>query len=122
MSDFNEEGGEGGTTPPSEELVLETPEAQFPRLVSANPYGDRPRAEAIKMAELALKNGGNRTIVYFKFTCAHCEARNTFADPNTLYESGECSECGETTLIEKAGFMLILVMDPDHKRKKKGMG
>jgi PHP family Zn ribbon phosphoesterase len=69
---------------------------------------DYSREEILKMADATIKKYGGPAVVcvYFKFTCSHCAARCMFAEPNILHENGECSECGGTTKIEKAGFML----------------
>lgn len=73
---------------------------------------DLPNAEIIAMAENAVRRSGGRAQVYFKFTCTHCGARCTFSEPGVLYARGECNECGYETKIEKAGFMLVLNMEP----------
>jgi hypothetical protein len=69
---------------------------------------DRPRAEILKLADAAIVRHGGQAEVWFKFTCAHCGTRCTFADANTLYEQGECYDCGGMTVVAAAGFMLVL--------------
>jgi len=71
---------------------------------------DYPRAEIMKMADAAIaKHGGpEHARVYFKFTCEACGARCTFAEPNQLYELGECDRCQHMTPVAVAGFSLLV--------------
>lgn len=71
---------------------------------------DYPRDVICQMADQAIaKNGGPELArVYFKFTCEACGERCTFNEPNSLYEQGECCECGHMTTVTKAGFSLLL--------------
>lgn len=72
---------------------------------SAKPT-DYPRDEIMAMAQAAT--AGKKAAIYFKYTCAYCGQRCTFAEPNLLYATGECFRCGKVTTIEKAGFMLVV--------------
>jgi DNA-directed RNA polymerase subunit RPC12/RpoP len=45
-------------------------------------------------------------VVYFKWTCEACGERVTFDEPNTLYEQGECSECGHRQEVTEGGYLL----------------
>lgn len=38
-----------------------------------------------------------------KFTCAACGARQTIVDPNVVYTSGVCEECGVCTNLQHRG-------------------
>jgi len=48
--------------------------------------------------------------VYFKFTCRGGGSRQTFDEPDKLFISGTCEECGQETSLEKhgGGFMVIM--------------
>ena len=69
---------------------------------------DFPRNQIITMASEALERAEGRARVYFKFTCQHCGQRCTFAEPNKLYEKGSCFACGKETVIQSAGFLLVI--------------
>lgn len=75
-------------------------------------HNDKSRDDIIAMANDVIRNAKGLARVYFNFTCRHCGQRCTLSEPNTLYESGECFKCGKETIIEKAGFMLMLTSDP----------
>jgi hypothetical protein len=49
-----------------------------------------------------------------KFTCEACLARETMTEPNVLYKTGRCDECGHVTDLEQkgCGFMLVSSSDP----------
>ena len=66
-------------------------------------YGDLPRAELMRRAQIAHRVGWD---VRFKFTCVACGTRCAFADLNTLWPEGECSSCGHNTTVVRGGFML----------------
>ena len=70
---------------------------------------DFPRDVIIKKAEAAIeKHGGpEKAKVFFKFYCEVCGERCTFVEPNELFETGICKS-GHETVIEKAGFMLVV--------------
>ena len=70
--------------------------------------GDLNRDDLMAAADEALERYGDGVDVYFKFTCVHCGERCMFQEPNKLYESGECSSCGESTTVEYGGFMLTI--------------
>lgn len=85
---------------------------------------DYSREEICRMADAAIRKygGPDRAKVFFKFTCSHCGARCMFAEPNKLFEQGECGECHQTTIVREAGFALEcgegfarLAMDPEKK-------
>jgi len=62
--------------------------------------------ELIKMADDVISKGG---MCFIKFTCRHCGARQTFDKPNTIYASGSCEDCGQTTnILEHGGGMIVL--------------
>jgi len=66
---------------------------------------DLPRDELMQLADDALKRYPGATI-HFKFTCEHCGHRCMLSD--TLWENGECDECGQTSPITQGGFSLWL--------------
>ncbi len=70
--------------------------------------GDLPRADLESCANRAIAQfGGPKQVsVKFKFTCMHCGTRCTLSEPNVLYESGICCECGKETMILFGGFSL----------------
>ncbi len=72
---------------------------------------DLPRDELMQAADDALKRYPGAEI-HFKFTCEHCGERCSLSDPNVLYESGECSNCGQLTPITQGGFSLWLKINP----------
>ena len=71
-----------------------------------------PRAELVAHAEEAMRRLGGRAQVYFKFTCPACGARCTFEEANTLYEEGECSECGVVSPVHEGGYLLLASPKP----------
>ena len=70
--------------------------------------GDLLRDEIVRFAEETIASYGGAAKVYFKFTCGHCGTRCTLKEANTLYEKGECVGCGKETVIERAGFLLVI--------------
>jgi len=78
--------------------------SEEPATPEKDAYGSIPIQEALQAADRIIERGG---IVYFKFTCGCCGARQTFDKPNTLYQKGTCEECGKTTVITRAGFTVI---------------
>lgn len=68
---------------------------------------DLPRAELAAHAEEAIKRMGGNAQVYFKFTCPVCGERCTFSEPNTLWEEGECCNCGHKSPVTKGGYLLV---------------
>lgn len=65
---------------------------------------DLPVNELLKRADEAIGNGA---VVFFKFTCEKCGARQTFDTPNTFFIGGRCEECGHVTIISEGGFMAM---------------
>lgn len=41
--------------------------------------------------------------LFQQFQCAKCKAKQTMPDPNILYQTGKCEECGHVTNIMKDG-------------------
>lgn len=66
----------------------------------------------IDSAERQIKNGAE---IFFKWTCAHCGARETFEQKNTFYVEGECEECHQVTnlMTPVANVNFLLVAGPD---------
>lgn len=52
--------------------------------------------EAVEMASPLVEAGAK---VNFKWTCKFCGARPIFNEPNTIFRSGECCECGRVTSV-----------------------
>ena len=67
---------------------------------------DLPFYKIAEQAEQLIEAGAS---IYFKFTCQHCGARQTFDEVNKLFTSGSCEECGEvTSLVENGcGYMVV---------------
>lgn len=70
--------------------------------------GDLPRDELVKVANRETGPHGQwpGATVNFKYTCPHCGTRCTLQEDNTLYEEGECFQCGRKSKIEYGGFMI----------------
>ena len=51
-----------------------------------------------------IETGGT---IHQKWTCGHCGVRQTMDEPNKLFRSGRCEECGQVTVISKCNFLLI---------------
>ena len=64
--------------------------------------------EVLKKADRAIEEGWT---IHFKFTCSRCKERVVLNDPNTIYETGECCECGGVTELRGAeanlGFLVV---------------
>jgi hypothetical protein len=72
-------------------------------------YNDLPREELLRAADRAIMEftGANQVAqVRFKFTCEKCQTRCTFTEPNMLFETGDCSVCGHTTVVKEGGFLM----------------
>ena len=47
--------------------------------------------------------------VHQKWTCDYCGARNTMEEPNKMFTSGACEDCGKVTNIKKRGCNYLLM-------------
>ena len=70
---------------------------------------DLPRDELIALA-VRIRAENPAVQVYFKFTCEKCGERCILAEPNVLFDYGECCECGPKTRIREGGMMLQFVL------------
>jgi hypothetical protein len=74
---------------------------------------DHPFADCVKAASDLIAQGH---VVFQKFTCAWCGARQTMERPNRFYDYGSCEECGpdKVTNIMKHGmnYQLWMASDP----------
>jgi transcription elongation factor Elf1 len=68
---------------------------------------DKPIQEILEEVDPLVQAGAT---IHQKFTCDHCGARQTMTEPNKLYTSGLCEECGGTTNIEEKGCGYILIL------------
>lgn len=70
---------------------------------------DFPWVDAIKEANKMILQG---YIIYQKFTCANCKARQVIDEPNRFYENATCEECKHETSIKTHGcnFMLVATL------------
>jgi DNA-directed RNA polymerase subunit RPC12/RpoP len=67
-----------------------------------------PRKKLLAHAQQALRLFP-RAKVFFKYTCAACGTRVTFAEPNHLFERGQCHQCGHEQDVTEGGYLLNLV-------------
>lgn len=77
---------------------------------------DFPWDQVIEDATKLIKMG---VIVFQKFTCQHCGARQTMEEPNTFYAEGICEECKGVTNIKEKGmnFRAIISSNPEQLRE-----
>lgn len=68
---------------------------------------DLPIDELMEAANDVRLRGRGRVDIHFKYTCEKCGARNTLAEPNTLYQFGECEDCGHHTRITRGGYLIV---------------
>jgi len=68
-------------------------------------------AEIVREMDTAIERG---YIVFQKFTCGGCGARQNMDVPNSLYTSGHCEECGHVTNLQQdgCGFKAVLATEP----------
>jgi hypothetical protein len=66
--------------------------------------------EALKAAVKVQAADPNRFVLQ-QYICSHCGSKQTMRSKNEFFTEGICSECEETTDIEKAGcnFALLIV-------------
>ena len=74
---------------------------------------DFPLMEMAKEAEAHVANGST---VWQKWTCGHCQSRQTMEQPNKFYKSGICEECGKITDIVKCGYTLLMGGSSDRSK------
>ena len=67
-------------------------------------YEDIPIQQCADEADAKVAAGA---IVFQKWTCRHCQSRQTMTEPNTFFMAGLCEECGQSTQIEKCNYMAI---------------
>ena len=67
-------------------------------------YNDFPFDSVVEQVSDAIQNGA---VCFQKFTCSHCNSRQTMDVPNTLYKSGRCEECQKVTEIKNCNFLAI---------------
>ena len=70
-------------------------------------YRDIPFAECCKQFETHMRNGH---LVFQKFTCDHCGARQTMVEPNKMFMIGHCQECNRHTNILNCGFSAMITV------------
>ncbi len=78
-------------------------------------YNDYPFDQVAADAEQLINEKG--AVVFQKFTCASCGARQTMAEANKFFTSGKCEECGAVTDIKSRGCNFMMVM-PIEKGKQ----
>lgn len=67
---------------------------------------DYPFDDVVKAADLVIQNGG---MIFVKFSCQKCGARQTFDVPNTFYVTGSCEDCGAITDLQEHGCNYMVV-------------
>lgn len=72
-----------------------------------------PRDELLAHAQEAMDKFPGRATVFFKFTCEKCGTRVTFSEPNTLFEKGECCDCGHSQDVTEGGYILHIESPPE---------
>ena len=74
---------------------------------------DHPFYEVAEKAAEQMRRGHS---IHQKFTCLRCGSRQTMAEPNKFYESGECEECGGITdlVVHGCNFVLVARVSPAH--------
>jgi len=79
-------------------------------------YKDFPKDEIVRGAEGAIRRyaaAGMEAHAHFKATCPKCNARPMFAEPDTIFDTMECSECGNVFPFVKGNYA-IMVKDDAH--------
>lgn len=74
-------------------------------------YKDFPIIECVEQVSQRMKECQEQNIemhVFQKWTCSHCNARQTMEEPNTFFTSGKCEECSQVTQIENCNYMATL--------------
>lgn len=81
--------------------------------------GDLPRDELILAAERMMTDLHGEVEIHFKCTCQYCGERCTLEEPNKLYDSIICCQCGKETPIEFGGFMTMQRFNKPEQPKQK---
>jgi hypothetical protein len=66
-------------------------------------YNDFPLMDCIKAAQHVVAQHAGHAVVFHKFTCAQCGARQTCAEANRFFTHATCEECGGITDIQISG-------------------
>lgn len=61
------------------------------------------------VAETAMEWVDKGATIFQKFTCSHCGARQTIDEPNKLFTSASCEECGKVTDITVSGCNYLVI-------------
>lgn len=70
---------------------------------------DYPFADIVASIEKKLRDDPT-LLIFQKWTCSHCGARQTMETPNQLYMTGRCEECRQVTDITANGCNYLLIM------------
>ena len=73
-------------------------------------YENAPVAELVVSAAEALaelRAQGIDAHVYFKASCPQCGERCAFSEPDTTFDTMECSECGHVFPFVEGNYMLV---------------
>jgi ribosomal protein S27E len=71
-------------------------------------YRDFPIETCVKQAEERRAAVKGRMKIHQKWSCRHCGSRQTMAEPNTFFRSGQCEDCGNVTIIDKCNYLAVV--------------
>jgi hypothetical protein len=67
------------------------------------------------VAAAAQKKIDEGFTVHQKFTCTKCRSRQTIAEPNKFFQTGQCEECGAITniLVTGCNYVAMFIAVPE---------
>lgn len=68
-------------------------------------YNDYPILDCAAQAFEIVERGGD---VYQKWTCSHCNSRQTMEEKNKFFTSGKCEECNKITEIKECNYLAVM--------------
>ena len=78
-------------------------------------HKDLPLDEWARKADELITAG---CVVWAKFTCLHCGARQTADTPNGVCTGGySCEECRQISYPEKFGMIVMMVIPPKEEKE-----
>ena len=76
-------------------------------------YKNYPLFEVMYAADELIYDGAT---VFQKWTCRHCQSRQTMSVANTFFRSGKCEACGNLSVISECNYMVVTGRLPDTGR------
>jgi hypothetical protein len=73
-------------------------------------YNDYPITACIETVKPFVEAGCH---FHQKWTCIHCDTRQTMAERDQFYATGQCEECGHITDLRDRGCNYLLIGPPD---------